>query len=104
MLNWSQDQLATAANVARATIADFERGTRSPVANNLSAIRAALEAAGVELVAENGGGAGVRLRKGISVAASASEKPVTASPGRKTSPTSTPRRAAGKPPARKPRR
>lgn len=29
----------------------------------LAAIRAALEAAGVEFIAENGGGAGVRLRK-----------------------------------------
>jgi hypothetical protein len=31
--------------------------------NNLRAIQAALEAAGVEFIAENGGGAGVRLRK-----------------------------------------
>jgi len=30
----------------------------------LGALRAALEAAGVEFIAENGGGAGVRLRKG----------------------------------------
>jgi hypothetical protein len=30
---------------------------------NLAAIRAALESAGVEFIAENGGGAGVRLRK-----------------------------------------
>jgi hypothetical protein len=32
--------------------------------NNMSAIRTALEAAGVEFIDENGGGAGVRLRKG----------------------------------------
>lgn len=31
--------------------------------NNLIAIRAALEAAGVEFMDENGGGPGVRLRK-----------------------------------------
>jgi hypothetical protein len=30
---------------------------------NARAIRAALEAAGVEFIPENGGGAGVRLRK-----------------------------------------
>jgi hypothetical protein len=35
-----------------------------PYPNNLAAIRAALEAAGVEFIPENGGGAGVRLRKG----------------------------------------
>lgn len=32
---------------------------------NLAPIRAALEAAGVEFIEENGGGPGVRLRKGI---------------------------------------
>jgi hypothetical protein len=30
----------------------------------IAAIRAALEAAGVEFIAENGGGPGVRLKKG----------------------------------------
>lgn len=64
MLNLSQDQLAAAAGVARATVADFERGSRRPVPNNLAAIQRALEAAGVEFIAENGGGPGVRLRKG----------------------------------------
>lgn len=39
-------------------------GPASGLPNNLAAIRAALEAAGVEFIAENGGGAGVRLRKG----------------------------------------
>ncbi|WP_457155008.1 transcriptional regulator [Mesorhizobium sp. P5_C1] len=34
-----------------------------PSVNNLAAVRAALEAAGVEFIPENGGGAGVRLRK-----------------------------------------
>jgi hypothetical protein len=51
-------------HVARQTVVDFERGARTPHPNNLSAIRAALEAAGVEFIDENGGGAGVRLRKG----------------------------------------
>jgi hypothetical protein len=31
--------------------------------NNVAAVRSALEAAGVEFIAENGGGPGVRLRK-----------------------------------------
>jgi transcriptional regulator with XRE-family HTH domain len=56
-------QLAEAAGVARQTIVDFEREARTPYPNNLAAIRTALEAAGVEFIPENGGGAGVRLRK-----------------------------------------
>ena len=63
LLNWSQDQLETAAKVARKTIADFEREVRRTYARTLEALRAALEAAGVEFIPENGGGAGVRLRK-----------------------------------------
>lgn len=63
MLEWSQEKLAEAAGVSRPTVKDFERGARTPHPNNLQAIRAALETAGVEFIAENGGGAGVRLRK-----------------------------------------
>jgi hypothetical protein len=62
-LNWSQDELEDAAKVARKTIADFEREVRQPYPRTLAAIRAALEAAGVEFIAENGGGLGVRLKK-----------------------------------------
>jgi transcriptional regulator with XRE-family HTH domain len=64
MLGLSQTQLADAAGVARQTIVDFERGARIPYPNNLAAIRLALETAGVEFIQENGGGPGVRLRKG----------------------------------------
>ncbi|WP_370643281.1 XRE family transcriptional regulator [Roseomonas cutis] len=46
------------------TIMRFEGREASPRRSTLTAIRAALEAAGVEFIAENGGGAGVRLRKG----------------------------------------
>jgi len=63
LLDWSQDQLAENAQVARATVADFERDNRLPMRQNLLAIRASLEAAGVEFIPENGGGAGVRFRK-----------------------------------------
>ena len=62
LVGMSQTDLASRATVARQTIVDFERGARVPYPNNLAAIRAALEAAGVEFIAENGGGAGVRLR------------------------------------------
>ena len=44
------------------TISRLERGEELKP-ETLKAIRAALEAAGVEFIAENGGGAGVRLRK-----------------------------------------
>ncbi|TPI10502.1 helix-turn-helix transcriptional regulator [Mesorhizobium sp. B4-1-3] len=43
MLGWSQDGLARAANVARQTIADFERGARIPIANSTLAIVNALD-------------------------------------------------------------
>lgn len=61
LLGWSQGELAEKANVGRSTVADFERGTRTPVHNNLKAMAEALEAGGVELIPENGGGAGVRF-------------------------------------------
>lgn len=63
LINWSQPELAEASGTGVSTIRDFETGKRSPIANNLAAIQRALETAGVEFIAENGGGAGVRLRK-----------------------------------------
>jgi transcriptional regulator with XRE-family HTH domain len=59
MLGWSQDELARAANVSRQTIADFERGARIPISNNLASMAAALEHAGIELLPDNG----IRLRQ-----------------------------------------
>ena len=63
LLGWSQADLAKAAKVGRATIADFESGRRAPYARTTDLLRAALEAAGIAFIAEDGGGAGVRLRK-----------------------------------------
>lgn len=60
MLGWSQTELAEAARVSRQTVVDFERGARTPYPNNMTAIRAALEAAGIEFT--NGDAPGVRLR------------------------------------------
>ncbi len=56
-------ELAEAAKVSTNTVIRFERG-EALKERTIEAIRAALESAGVEFIAENGGGAGVRLRKG----------------------------------------
>ena len=61
-IGWGVRELAEAANVSTNTLTRFERGERL-YARTVEAIRAALEAAGVEFIAENGGGPGVRLRK-----------------------------------------
>lgn len=50
LLAWSQQDLAKAAGVAVSTIADFERGKRTPVANNSLAIREALENADIRFL------------------------------------------------------
>jgi DNA-binding XRE family transcriptional regulator len=50
LLAWSQQDLAKAAKVATSTVADFERGSRTPVANNAQSIRGALEAAGIRFL------------------------------------------------------
>jgi transcriptional regulator with XRE-family HTH domain len=61
-LGWGVRDLAGAAKVSTNTITRLERGD-SLYERTVEAIRAALEAAGVEFIAENGGGPGVRLRK-----------------------------------------
>lgn len=67
LMSWSQDDLATAANVGNSTVRDFEKGRRIPNHDNLVAMRTALEKAGVEFIPERGGkGVGVRLCEGES--------------------------------------
>lgn len=61
LLDWSQEKLATQSNLSESTIRDFEKGRRTPSVNNLAAIRAALEASGVEFT--YGDEPGVKLRK-----------------------------------------
>lgn len=60
LLEWNQARLAEEANVAKQTIADFERKARTPIPNNLSAIHKALVSAGITFL-EDGGCAGVSL-------------------------------------------
>jgi transcriptional regulator with XRE-family HTH domain len=76
LVELDQALLAESANLSRNVIVDFEKGRRNPTANNLAAIRRALEAAGVEFIAENGGGAGVRLRKNRDKSAQPASIPV----------------------------
>jgi len=65
LLGWSQEQLAASADVSLPTIKRLEAaegflGGRQTTDHK---IHAALEKAGIEFIDENGGGAGVRLRK-----------------------------------------
>jgi hypothetical protein len=65
LIRWTAEDLAKASALAVTTIRRAElaeRQTSLTVANNL-AIRHAMEAAGIEFIAENGGGVGVRLRE-----------------------------------------
>lgn len=65
-VRWTLEDLANAANVGLQTVrrAEANDGPVKMLANNEAAIRAALESAGVEFISENGGGPGVRLKKG----------------------------------------
>jgi transcriptional regulator with XRE-family HTH domain len=58
---WSQDQLAKHANVGNSTVRDFEKGRRVPLDENLAAIRAAFEKAGV-IFESDGKHVGVKLK------------------------------------------
>ncbi len=61
-LGWSQEDLAKRANVGLSTLKDFENGKRSPMRNNLEAIRVALEAAGIRLTfAADGKSVGIAI-------------------------------------------
>jgi transcriptional regulator with XRE-family HTH domain len=62
-MGWGVRDLAEAAKVSPDTVARFERGEELRE-RTVDAIRAALEAGGAEFIDENGGGVGVRLRKG----------------------------------------
>jgi transcriptional regulator with XRE-family HTH domain len=63
-INWTTRDLADAASVGINTVTRFENG-REAMIGTVGKMRRALEAAGVEFIAENGGGAGVRLKKPI---------------------------------------
>ena len=64
-LDWSIADLARAADVSVNTVNRFESGNDARL-SSVDKMRSAMEAAGVEFIAENGGGPGVRLRKASS--------------------------------------
>ena len=65
LLALSQHDLAKVSGISYPTIARLEKtdGNLGGRPATIAAIRTALENAGVEFIAENGGGAGVRLKK-----------------------------------------
>jgi transcriptional regulator with XRE-family HTH domain len=63
-LNWTQAYLAEKAGTALSTVKDYEGGRRVPIANNLAAIRTALQNAGIGFVFADG-----KIASGITYAA-----------------------------------
>jgi transcriptional regulator with XRE-family HTH domain len=62
LLNWSQQELAERANMSVTALRNFERGASDMMRNNLAAIRAVLQAEGIELL-DGEEGEGVRRRQ-----------------------------------------
>ncbi|MBM7048443.1 helix-turn-helix transcriptional regulator [Rhizobium lusitanum] len=63
LIDWTREDLARASGVTVRTLARIETSQTIPRDTTLKLLSAALEAAGVEFIPENGGGAGVRLAK-----------------------------------------
>ena len=63
LLDWTQDDLSREAAVGVVTLRQFERGATEPRRAILTALRRALEDAGVKFINGKGGGPGVRLRE-----------------------------------------
>jgi transcriptional regulator with XRE-family HTH domain len=63
LIELTQSQLAEEAGLGLSTVVDFERSRRRISSAAIDALKKALEKLGVEFIDENGGGAGVRLKK-----------------------------------------
>lgn len=63
LLDWTRETLAERSKVSRAAIADFETDKRQVRERTTDDLIRAFEAAGIEFIPENGGGAGIRFRK-----------------------------------------
>jgi ribosome-binding protein aMBF1 (putative translation factor) len=62
-LGWSQAELARRSSVSVGTIKSFEGRQKTPLTNNLAAMRRAIEAAGIWLVFDEDGTAAGILRQ-----------------------------------------
>ena len=60
-LDWSQEDLAVRAKVSLSTVRDFEKGRRTPIANNLDALQRAINAAGGQMSEVNGKPVGIAV-------------------------------------------
>jgi len=66
LLEWSQQDLVRETGLSMTTIRRMEANDVGPgrsSADNVATVQSKLEAAGVQFIPENGGGAGVRLAK-----------------------------------------
>ena len=64
LINWSQAELSAKSGVSLPTIKRMETtGTGKSAGDTIQKVERALEAGGIMFIAENGGGAGVRLAK-----------------------------------------
>src|SRR5579859_6902537 len=64
LLGWTQQQLADRAIISVNSLKKLEDGSSDPKLSTISAVKSALEAAGVEFISASGGrGEGVRLSK-----------------------------------------
>ena len=62
-LGWSQAEMANRASVSLRTVQAFERGESSPLFTNITAMRRAVEEAGIELIFDRTGTAAGILRR-----------------------------------------
>ena len=63
LLGWTQRDLARRAVISVSVVSAYETRKARPAPSTVRNLQRTLEAAGVEFIAENGEGAGVRLRK-----------------------------------------
>jgi len=77
-LNWKQTDLATASGVSEMSIKNIERGLTDSRVSTLTAIRAAIQAAGVEFVDDERGVGVVKLRLPARQTATKAEMQATA--------------------------
>jgi transcriptional regulator with XRE-family HTH domain len=64
LLEMTQPDLASNSGLGLSTVVDFEKMRRQVSNEAIKAMQDALERAGIEFIEENGGGPGVRLRRG----------------------------------------